>query len=79
MAAQLLQITLLCTDYKLLTKMITARLMAVPPSLLLSTQICSMYGHSIFDRAAVVLSAAEFLRRHKRTGFLLSLFFSPRI
>ncbi len=96
-AAQQRLITLLWMDCKLLMKMITARLLVVLPSVLLSTQMCSVRGRSIFDggggaaflsaavMSAAVLSAAvlsaavrwaaEFLRRHERPGFLLSLDF----
>ncbi len=74
-ASQLRPITLLGTDYKLLTKMLVARLLPLLPSVLLSTQLCSVRGRSIFDGPASVLSAAEFLHRHKLPGYLLSLDF----
>jgi hypothetical protein len=41
-ADQLRPITLLCTDYKLLTKMFVARLLPLLPHLLTSTQLCSV-------------------------------------
>jgi exonuclease III len=73
--AQLRPITLLCTDYKLLTKMFVARLLPLMPSVLKATQLCSVKGRSIFDGPASILSAAEYLHRHGQPGFLLSLDF----
>ena len=55
--------------------MLTSRLLSVLPSVLLSTQMCSVKGRSIFDGAAAVLSAADFLQQHQQPGFLLSLDF----
>ena len=74
-ASQLRPITLLGTDYKLLTKMFVGRLIPVLPDVLRSTQMCSVRGRSIFDGPASILSAAEFLSRHQRPGYLLSLDF----
>jgi hypothetical protein len=74
-APQLRHITLLGTDYKLLTKILVARLLPVLPSVLQSTQLCSVRGRSIFDGPATILSAAEYLHRHQKPGYLLSLNF----
>ncbi len=41
-AAQICPITLLCIDYKLLTKMLTARLLVILLSFLRSAQLCSV-------------------------------------
>ena len=75
MAAQLRPITLLTTDYKLLTKMLVGRFVRVLPSVLRSTQLCSVKGRTIFDGAATIVSAAEFAWRKRRPGFLVSLDF----
>jgi hypothetical protein len=75
LASQLRPITLLSVDYKILTKMLVARLLNVLPSMLHATQLCSVRGRSIFDGAAAVLSAAEYLHRRGVPGFLLSLDF----
>jgi hypothetical protein len=75
MASQLRPITLLGTDYKLLTKILVARLIPVLPSVLRSTQLCSVRGRSIFDGPASILSSAEYLHRHQMPGYLLSLDF----
>jgi exonuclease III len=72
---QLRPITLLTTDYKLLTKMLVARLLRVLPDLLLATQLCSVKGRSIFDGAAAILSTAAFLEQHQLPGFLVSFDF----
>jgi len=72
-AAQLRPITLLCTDYKLLTKMLVARLIVVLPDILQATQLCSIRGRSIFDGAAAILSAIEYLKQRRLPGFLVSL------
>jgi len=74
-AAQLRPITLLTTDYKLLTKMLVARMVRVLPQVLRSTQLCSVRGRTIFDGAANIISAAEHLRMKGGPGFLVSLDF----
>ena len=53
MASQLRPITLLCTDYKLLTKMFVARLLPLLPSVVLSSQLCSISGRSIHDLSLI--------------------------
>jgi exonuclease III len=70
---QLRPITLLSVDYKLLTKMLVARLVEVLPTVITSSQLCSIKGRSIFDGAAAVLSAADYLAAKGRPGFLVSL------
>jgi hypothetical protein len=72
---QLRPITLLCTDYKLLTKMLAGRMLTVLPTVLRSSQLCSVRGRSIFEGPAAILSAAEYLHQHQLPGFLLSLDF----
>ena len=75
LASQLRPITLLCTDYKLLTKMMVTRLLPLLPTVLCATQLCSVRGRSIHDGPASVLSAAEYLQRRNLPGYLLSLDF----
>ncbi len=70
---QLTPITLLSVDYKLLTKMLVARLVKVLPTVITSSQLCSVKGRSIFDGSAAVLSAADNLAAMGRPGFLVSL------
>jgi exonuclease III len=72
-ADQLRPITLLSVDYKLLTKMLTARLVGVLPTIITSSQLCSVKGRYIFDGAAAALSAADYLAAKKLPGFLVSL------
>lgn len=74
-APQLRPITLLNTDYKLLTRMIVNRLLPSLPNLLQATQLCSVEGRSIFDGAAAVISASTFLNQHQLPGYLVSLDF----
>ena len=74
-ASQLRPITLLNTDYKLLTKMLVNRFLPLLPGLLTATQLCSVQGRTIFDGAATVLSAATFLHQHQLPGYLVSLDF----
>jgi hypothetical protein len=69
---QLRPITLLAVDYKLLTKMLVARLL---PDVHKASQLCSVRGRSIFDGAAAILSVSEYLHRRNLPGFLLSLDF----
>lgn len=75
MASQLRPITLLSTDYKLLTKMMVARMALVTASVLTATQMCSVEGRSIFDGAAAILSAADHLHQNQLPGYLVSLDF----
>jgi hypothetical protein len=75
MVTQLRPITLLNSDYKLLTKMLVARLLIVFPDLLQSTQMCAVKGRSIFDGAAAILLAAEFLEGKQLPGYLVSFDF----
>jgi len=75
MASQLRLITLLCTDCKLLTKMLVAHLLPLLPSVILSSRLCSIKSRSIHEGPACILSAAEFLHQHQLPGLLLSLDF----
>jgi hypothetical protein len=75
MGSQLRPITLLSTDYKLLTRILVASLIPVLPSVLRSTKLCSVRDRSIFDGPASILSSAEYLHRHQKPGYLLSLDF----
>jgi len=72
-ASQFRPITLLCTDYKLLTKILCQRLLPLLPTVLLTAQLCSVQGRSIFDGILAILSTAEELRRRREPGFLLNL------
>ena len=74
-AAQLRPITLLNTDYKLLSKMLVNRFNPILPSILKTTQLCSVPGRTIFDGAAAVLSASTFLHQHQLPGYIVSLDF----
>jgi hypothetical protein len=74
-ASQLRPITLLGTDYKLLTKMIVSCLFPLLPSVLHAMQLCSVRGHYIHNRPASVLSAAKYQHQRHLTGFLPSLDF----
>ena len=74
-AGRLRPITLLACDYKLLTKMMVARLVKVLPDVLKATQMCSVEGRSIFNGAAAILSAAEYLKQRQLPGFVASLDF----
>jgi hypothetical protein len=62
------QLTLLNTDYKLLTMMFVSCLLPLMPSVLQATQLCSVRGSSIHDGPASILSAAEFLHWHQLPG-----------
>jgi hypothetical protein len=72
-STQLWSITLLGTDYKLSTKILVAHLIPVLLSILLSTQLCSDRGWSIFDGPASILLLSS-------PGFLFGIdFFMPMI
>jgi hypothetical protein len=74
-AAQLRPITLLCTDYKILTKMFVARLLPLLPDLLTATQLCSIRGRSIFDGGLAIFSTLLYLQQRQLPGYLVSLDF----
>ncbi len=73
LASQLRTITLLNTDYKLLTKVFVGRLMGVLPSVLQKSQLCSVRGRNIMQGAISLLSTAEFVQQRKRRGLMLNL------
>ena len=75
LASQLRPITLLNCDYKLLTKIMVRRLIQVLPTVLTTSQLCSVKGKSIYDGIMAILSVVEARRRQKRPGFLLNLDF----
>ncbi len=75
MASQLRPITLLNTDYKLLTKVFVARLMRLLPTVLQRGQLCSVKGRTIMQGAISLWSTAEFIHQRKRRGFMLNLDF----
>jgi hypothetical protein len=75
LASHLRPITLLNTDYKLLTKVYVARLMQVLPTILHKSQLCSVRGRNIMQGAICLWSTAEFVRQRKRNRFLMNLDF----
>ena len=74
-AHQLRPITLLSCDYKLMTKVMVRRLINVLPTVLTTSQLCSVKGRSIYDGITAILSVVEARQRQKRPGFLLNLDF----
>ena len=74
-AHQLRPITLLSCDYKLLTKVMVRRLINVLPTVLTTSQLCSVKGRSIYNGITAILSVMEAKKRQKRPGFLLNLDF----
>lgn len=74
-ASQFRPITLLNCDYKLLTKVFVKRLLPLLPSILTTSQLCSVPGRSIFDGCTALLSAVEACYRRRRPGFILNLDF----
>jgi hypothetical protein len=74
-AAQFHPIKLLGCDYKLLTKMFVGRLLPVLPDIMSTGQLCSVKGRSIFDGAAAILSAVEYLHHRQAPGYVINLDF----
>ena len=74
-AHQLRPITLLSCDYKLMTKIMVRRLINVLPTVLTTSQLCSVKGRSIFDGITAISSVVEARRQQKRPGFLFNLDF----
>ena len=74
-AHQLRPITLLSCDYKLMTKIMVRRLINVLPTVLATSQLCSVKGRSIFDGITAILLVVEARRQQKRLGFLFNLDF----
>ena len=72
---ELRPITLLNADYKLLTKMIVARLLPLLEKVIKSSQLCSVGGKNILFGAANIISSIEFINKFKLKGFLFSLDF----
>jgi hypothetical protein len=71
----LIPITLLACDYKLLTKVFVARLIPLLPTVLTTSQLCSVQGRSIFDGCTAILSAVEACNRDQRPGDLFNMNF----
>ena len=63
---QLRPITLLCTDYKLLTMILSNRLMKVMEEIILSGQLCSVTGRNIHFGTHNLLSASMYLEERVR-------------
>jgi hypothetical protein len=74
-ASTLRPITLLNTDYKILTKVYVARLMEVLPAILQKGQLCSARGRNIMQGAMALWSTTEFVRLRKRKVVFLNLDF----
>jgi hypothetical protein len=74
-ASQLWPITLLNTDYKILTKVYVARLMQVLPSILQKAQLCSIKGRNTMQGAVALWTTVECVRQSKRKAFFLNLDF----
>ena len=72
-ASQFRPITLLCTGYKLLTKIICQRLLPLLPTVLTTALLCSVQGRSIFDGILAILSTAEELHCRNEPGFSSTL------
>jgi hypothetical protein len=75
MASRLRPVTLLNTDYKLLSKVFVARLMKLLPSVLQKAQLCSVRGRNIMQGAISLWSTAELIHQRRRRGFMLNLDF----
>jgi Reverse transcriptase (RNA-dependent DNA polymerase) len=74
-AAQFRPITILGADFKLLTKMFVGCLLTTLPDILTTCQLCSVHGRSIFDGAAAILLAVEYLNLHQLPGYVVNLDF----
>ena len=70
---QLRPITLLSADYKILTKIVTARLNRVLPSVLTSGQLCSRQSENILFGATNLISSLLSYQQHcERPGYIVS-------
>ena len=70
---QLRPITLLSCDYKIMTKLITARLNKVLPSVITSGQLCSKKNQNIlFGASNLVSSLLSFQQSSDSSGFIVS-------
>ena len=66
-------ISLLNTDYKIITKVLSNRLRAYLPSLIHSDQSCSVKNRSIQDNCHYIRDIVEYINDENDTGVLLSL------
>lgn len=70
--SELRPITLLNSDYKLLTKLLATRLNAVLPDLLKSSQLCSRAPQTILSGITELLAAMETTKTKYRAGYIIS-------
>ena len=69
---QLRPITLLCCDYKIMSKIVTARLNSVLPQVIKSGQLCSISHKNIHFGSLNILSTIEQCRIKNLKGYLVS-------
>lgn len=70
--SQLRPITLLSTDYKILTKMLTGRLSRVLPDLLQSGQLCGTKPKNILFGASNILSSIDYVNVNHLDAYIIS-------
>ena len=68
-------ISLLCTDYKILTKALTNRLQSILPHIIHPDQTCSVPGRNIFSNLYLIRDILCFSKFKRQQTYLLSLDF----
>ena len=66
-------ISLLNSDYKIASKVITERLKAVMPSIVHSDQTCGVVGRNIFSNLLLVRDSLDMIDKTDETGILVTL------
>lgn len=68
-------ISLLCVDYKILSKALSIRLKTVLPSIIMEEQTCGILGRTIFENLYQVRDTIDYTRDHEIKAYLISLDF----
>lgn len=68
-------ISLLCVDYKLISKVLSMRLKVVLPHIIEEEQTCGILGRTIFENLYIVRDTIEYTKDHGIPAYLISLDF----
>ena len=68
-------ISLLCVDYKIISKVLSMRLKIVLPHIIEEDQTCGILGRTIFENLYIVRDTIDYTRDHGIPAYLVSLDF----
>ena len=66
-------ISLLCTDYKLITKVIANRIKRVLPSIIHQDQTCTIPGRSIYDNLSLTRDIISYTKMKEIPGYMITI------